>query len=67
MKYYTASITNDFKNSSKRKIFKAKFFIAQYPQSKSHKIIIDREDDRRLTLIFTDDEFNELKQFFINN
>ena len=65
MKYFKAIVTNDFKNSSKRKLFNAKFFIAKYNPTKQNpetnfRFIIDREDDRRLVLTLSDNEIDVL-------
>ena len=65
MKYFKAIATSDFKNSSKIKLFNAKFFVAKYNPTKQNpetnfKFIIDREDDRRLVLTLSENEIDEL-------
>ena len=65
MKYFKSIITNSFKNSSKRKTFKAQFFVAKYNPTNHNpktnfKFIIDREDNRRLVLTLNEEEMNAL-------
>ena len=67
MKYFKAIITSDFINSSKRKDFKSQFFIAKYNATKQrpkteYKIIIDREDKRRVVIIIDESEMQDLLQ-----
>lgn len=65
MKRFKTTITNDFKNSSKRKLFNATFFIGKYNPTKQNpeinfKFIIDREDERRVVLTLSEDEIDAL-------
>ena len=67
MKYFKAIITNDFINSGKRKDFKSQFFIAKYNATKQspkteYKIIIDREDKRRVVIKIDESEMQDLLQ-----
>ena len=67
MKYFKAIITSDFINSRKRKDFKSQFFIAKYNSTKQspkteYKIIIDREDKRRVVIKIDESEMQDLLQ-----
>ena len=66
MKYFKAIITSDFINSSKKE-FKSQFFIARYNATKlspktEYKIIIDREDKRRVVIKIDESEMQDLLQ-----
>lgn len=65
MKYFKATVTSDYKNSSSRKEFKSELFVAKYNatnenETTCYKIIIDREDKRRLALKINEDEMKLL-------
>lgn len=65
MTYLEHKITSDFKTQKSRKEFSCSSLIAYYNKTQSspekYKIIIDREDGRRLSMIFTKEEFEAFK------
>ena len=66
MKKLKLKISNDFKNSIKRKEFNAESFIAKYNDGEYYRIFIDRDDDRRVLISLNKEEFKDFKEA-INN
>ena len=66
MKYIKGKITNDFKNSTKQKTFDFDLFAAHYKRDNIYKIFIDRSDDRRIVITFTEEQKNDLKNLLNN-
>lgn len=56
------AITNDFKNSTKRKVYEAEYFVSHYKDGDYIRIFIDREDDRRQVITLNRERFYEFKK-----
>lgn len=65
MKKGKISISNDFKNSTKRKVFEAEVFIAKYNNGEYYRIFIDREDERRQIITLDKERFKEFKEMIL--
>ena len=66
MQYFKATITKDYKNNSNAKDIKSEFFIYKDNIKNVYKIVIDREDDRRLVLKLTAEEMDKFKTLLNN-
>ena len=66
MQYFKATITKDYKNNSNVKDIKSEFFIYKDNIKNVYKIVIDREDDRRLVLKLTAEEMDKFKTLLNN-
>ena len=67
MKKISARITNDFKQSSKRKVYDSEVFVAGYGGGEYFRVFIDREDDRRIVITFTGDELRQFSKMITSS
>ena len=66
MQYFKATITKDYKNNAKIKDIKSEFFMYKDNIKNVYKIVIDREDERRLVFKIKAEEMDEFKTLLNN-
>jgi hypothetical protein len=66
MEYFKSTITKDYKSNANIKDIKSEFFIYKDNIKNVYKIVIDREDDRRLVFKIQAEEMDKFKALLNN-